>query len=144
VCIYARDKDGRKKGDCNSSALHNLAETNLASTGINVSTEFEGMDRRFPAETELALFRIAQEAIGNIVRHSEAKNAAIELECDADKCVLRVEDDGKGFDVSEIRGIDGSGRGAGLFGLEEGVTWQMVTELLNLSLDKGPELLLRF
>ncbi len=104
------------------AAVHNLAENHLASKGISVSTEFEGMDRRLPPETELSLFRIAQEAIGNIVRHSEAKNATIKLECDADKCVLRVEDDGKGFDVSEIRGIDGSGRGAGLFGMEERVT----------------------
>ncbi len=104
------------------AAVHNLAENHLASKGISVSTEFEGMDRRLPPETELSLFRIAQEAIGNIVRHSEAKNATIKLECDADKCVLRVEDDGKGFDVSEITSIDEGGRGAGLFGMKERVT----------------------
>jgi len=102
------------------------------------------MGQRLPAETELALFRIAQEAIGNIVRHSEAKNAAIKLECDADKCVLRVEDDGKGFDVSEIRGIDGSGRGAGLFGMEERVTMAGGNCAVESQPGQGPELLLRF
>lgn len=80
------------------------------------------MDRRLSPETELSLYRIAQEAISNIVRHSEARNAAIRLECDADKCVLRVEDDGKGFDVSEITSIDERGRGAGMFGMKERVT----------------------
>jgi len=105
-----------------SAAVHNLAENNLASKGINVTTEFEGMDRRLSPETELSLFRIAQEAMSNIVRHSEAKNATITLECDAEKCVLRVEDDGKGFDVNEITSIDQKGRGAGLFGMEERVT----------------------
>jgi signal transduction histidine kinase len=105
-----------------AAAVHNLAETNLSSQGINVSTEFQGMDRRLSPETELSLFRIAQEAISNIVRHSEAKNATIKLDCDADKCVLRVEDDGKGFDVSEITSIDQKGRGAGLFGMKERVT----------------------
>jgi len=104
------------------AAVHNLAETNLSSQGINVSTEFQGMDRRLLPETELSLFRIAQEAISNIVRHSEAKNATIKLECDADKCVLHVEDDGKGFDVSQITSIDQKGRGAGLFGMKERVT----------------------
>jgi len=104
------------------AAIHQLAETTLSSQGVNVSTEFEGMDQRLPAEIELALFRITQEAISNIVRHSEAKNASIRVECNANKCVLHVADDGKGFDVSKITNIDESGRGAGLFGMEERVT----------------------
>ena len=104
------------------AAVRNLAETNLVSKGINVSSEFSGMDRRLPPETELSLFRIAQEAMSNVVKHSEAKSAAIYLECDANKCVLRVEDDGKGFNVSEITSIDQKGRGAGLFGMKERVT----------------------
>jgi signal transduction histidine kinase len=104
------------------AAVHNLAETNLASKGIKVSTEFEGMKQRVSPEIELALFRIAQEAMSNIVRHSEAENAIIHLECNANKCVLRIEDDGKGFNVNEITSIDSRGRGAGLFGMKERVT----------------------
>ncbi len=104
------------------AAIRHLAETTLSSQGVNVSTEFEGMEQRLPAEIELALFRITQEAISNIVRHSEAKNATIHLECNANKCVLHVEDDGKGFDVSKIKSIDERGRGAGLFGMKERVT----------------------
>ena len=104
------------------AAIHNLAETNLTSKGINVSTEFEGMNRRLSPETELSFFRIIQEAMSNIVRHSEAKNVTIRLECDANKCVLRMEDDGKGFNVNEITGIDQKGRGAGLFGMKERIT----------------------
>jgi signal transduction histidine kinase len=104
------------------AAVHNLAETNLAPKGIKVSTEFEGMKQRLSPEIELALFRIAQEAMSNILRHSEAENATIHLECDANKCVLRIEDDGKGFDVNEITSIDSGGRGAGLFGMKERVT----------------------
>ncbi len=104
------------------AAVHNLAETNLASKGIKVSTEFEGMKQRVSPEIELALFRIAQEAMSNIVRHSEAENATIHLECDSNKCVLRIEDDGKGFNVNEITSIGSGGRGAGLFGMKERVT----------------------
>ena len=104
------------------AAIHNLAEANLSSQGIKVSTEFEGMDQRLPAESELALFRITQEAMSNIVRHSKAKNATINIACNANDCILRVEDDGKGFDVNEITSVDKRGRGAGLFGMKERVS----------------------
>ena len=103
------------------AAIHHLAEANFNSQGINASTEFQGMERRLPAESELALFRIIQEAMSNILRHSGAKNATVKIECDVDKCILHVEDDGKGFDVSEITSIDRRGRGAGLFGMKERV-----------------------
>ncbi len=103
------------------AAIHHLAEANFNSQGINASTEFQGMERRLPAESELALFRIIQEAMSNILRHSGAKNATVKIECAADKCILHVEDDGKGFDVSEITSIDRRGRGAGLFGMKERV-----------------------
>lgn len=105
-----------------SAALRNLAESNLASRGIEVTTEFKGLEKRLPTEMELALLRITQEAINNIVRHSEAKKAAISLERNDKECILCVEDDGKGFDVGLIKSIDPTGRGAGLFGMKERVT----------------------
>jgi signal transduction histidine kinase len=104
------------------AAIRNLAETNLSSKGINVTTEFKGMEqRRLSHEAELTLFRVAQEAMSNIVRHSEAKKAIIRLEYNANECILCIEDDGKGFDVNEITRIEKDGRGAGLFGVRERV-----------------------
>lgn len=103
------------------AAIHQLAEANLSSQGINVSSEFRGIDRKLPSEIELAFFRITQEAMSNIIKHSEAKNASIKIECNAKRCILRVEDDGKGFDVGKITSIDRRGRGAGLFGMKERV-----------------------
>ncbi len=102
------------------AAIRHVA-ADLDSQGINVSTSFHKMEQRLPAESELALFRITQEAMSNILRHSEARNAAVRIECAADKCILHVEDDGKGFDVSEITSIDRRGRGAGLYGMKERV-----------------------
>ena len=104
------------------AAIRNLAETNLASRGINITTEFKGIEqRRLSAEAELTLFRVAQETMSNVVRHAEAKNAVIRLECNSDECILCIEDDGKGFNVSEITHIEKDGRGAGLFGVRERV-----------------------
>lgn len=101
------------------AAIRRFAESNLTPRGIAISSQFKGLEQRLPPEMELALFRIVQEAISNIARHSEAKNATIVLEYNANKCTLQVEDDGRGFDINQITSIDSTGRGAGLFGMRE-------------------------
>ena len=102
-----------------AAAIHRYAKDVLQAQGINVSAEFSGTDERFPPEVEVTLFRIAQGAIGNILEHSGAKNASIKLECNANECVLQIEDDGKGFDVSKLTRVEAGGRGAGLFIMRE-------------------------
>jgi signal transduction histidine kinase len=52
-----------------------------------------------PIDTRIVLFRIAQEAITNIVRHSGAKQVEIHLECVEGTVTLLIKDDGRGFDV---------------------------------------------
>lgn len=102
-------------------AIRRYVETWLQPVGINASMQARGGER-LPSEIEVALFRITQEAINNILKHSEAKNVFIDLECDAQRCVLRIEDDGKGFDVQEITKVEKTGRGVGLFSMKERVT----------------------
>ncbi|MCL0088811.1 GAF domain-containing protein [Dehalococcoidia bacterium] len=102
-----------------AAAIYRYAKDTLQAQGINVSTEFRGTDERFPLEVEVTLYRVAQGAIGNILEHSGAKNASIKVECDATGCVLRIEDDGKGFNVSKITQVEPGGRGAGLFTMKE-------------------------
>lgn len=48
--------------------------------------------------SELCLFRIAQEALSNVIRHSSARNAWVRLTCDGEEVVLQIADDGVGFD----------------------------------------------
>jgi len=103
------------------AAIHRYAKDTLQPQDINVSAEFKGTDERLPMEVEVTLFRIAQGAIGNIMEHSQAKNATINVECDANECRLQIEDDGKGFDVSKVTQVESSGRGAGLFTMKERV-----------------------
>lgn len=57
---------------------------------------------RLPAHIEVPLYRVAQEAVTNVVRHAEASNASIVLILRAHEIVLIVEDDGKGFDIEAV------------------------------------------
>lgn len=101
------------------AAIHRYAKDTLQTQGINVTTEFIGTEQRLQPEVEVTLFRIAQGAIGNILEHAKAKNSFIKLDCNAKECVLSVEDDGIGFDVSKLTRVDSRGRGAGLFTMKE-------------------------
>ena len=54
-------------------------------------------------DVQTACFRVAQEAITNIIRHSGAKNVAVEVRCEAERLTLSVRDDGAGFDPAVIQ-----------------------------------------
>lgn len=101
------------------AAIHRYAKDSLEAHGINLSTKFSGLTERLPTEVEVTFFRIAQGLIGNILEHSGASNVSVELACTGGGCVLRIEDDGKGFDVSKLTRVDTSGRGAGVFTMKE-------------------------
>jgi len=103
------------------AAIQRYARESLQARGITVETAFRGMDRRLPPEVEVTLFRVTQGLIGNILEHSQARRATIDLECAGERCVLRVEDDGRGFDVSRLTRVEPGGRGAGLFTMKERV-----------------------
>ena len=100
-------------------AIRHYAETNLTPLGINFSLEVGGIGKALPPEVEVELFRWAQGIMGNIMQHSEAKNATISLRREGNELVIRIGDDGKGFDVSRLTGIEEGGRGAGLFSIKE-------------------------
>ncbi|MCR4393250.1 MAG: GAF domain-containing protein [Dehalococcoidales bacterium] len=104
------------------AAIQRYAKDALQPRGINLSCEFIGTEERLPSEIEITLFRVAQGAIGNILEHSEAKNASIKLVCNSTECVMEIIDDGKGFDVSKLTRVDPSGRGAGVFTMKERVS----------------------
>lgn len=72
----------------------------MASRGrIKVALRLDGTGR-LPAETQIALYRIAQEALNNVVKHARAHEAEVVLDRMPDKVTLVVQDDGRGFDVS--------------------------------------------
>ena len=86
---------------------------------ITARVELIGSQRRLSAETELVLFRIAQEALHNVRRHSQATEAVVRVEFAQRKVKLNVIDNGCGFELPEVLG-DFAGKGKlGLIGMQE-------------------------
>jgi len=87
--------------------------------GIAVEMTARGSVRRFPPEIELVLFRIAQEALRNVWKHSGTSRAWVTVEFGDDKAVLTVKDEGKGFKLPErMEDITVAGK-LGLAGMQE-------------------------
>ena len=101
------------------AAVRQHAKNSLQPLGINVTVEVNGTEMRFPPDVEAALFRVIQGAIGNIIKHSKAKNASIVLVYQPHEFSLSISDDGQGFDVSKLTDVEESGRGRGLFSMRE-------------------------
>jgi len=89
-------------------------------SGMDVSFALDDFAGRLPRETEIALFRVLQEALTNVHRHSGAKRVQIDLTCGHDVALLRVSDDGRGIPSRVLhRFQDGHGGGIGLAGMRE-------------------------
>lgn len=97
-------------------ALPWLFENQRASTGLQVAFRQSGLERRLPAEIEIAVYRIVQESLTNVVRHAGVSAAQVLLRATDSAIVLRVEDEGHGFDAGREAE---SGGGIGLLGMRE-------------------------
>jgi PAS domain S-box-containing protein len=87
------------------AALGWYAEEFSRRTGIDVVLR-DGKDAAadLRPEAAVALFRIAQEALNNVAKHAGAKHVRVELACEAEEIVIRVADDGAGFDPAAAHG----------------------------------------
>ncbi len=104
------------------AAIRWLLDKHLWVKGITYFLNIMGdSDRRFDPHLEATLFRIIQEAIVNIARHSEAENVVVIMKIGANEINLDIEDDGKGFDIRSALKRTEDGRGLGLMGMKERV-----------------------
>jgi len=79
-------------------ALEQLAEDLSGSSGVRIDLETVGCEDRLPWRVETDLFRIAQEAVTNALRHAQADGISVVLDRRDGRLRLVVEDDGRGFD----------------------------------------------
>ncbi len=110
---------------------------------VSISAElhtFGLLDDRLASEAETTLYRIAQEALTNVAKHSHAENVDVILERRSDHVLLIVEDDGVGFDP-----LDESmaSQGFGLLGMQERAALVGATIQIESAVGKGTTVLVR-
>lgn len=89
------------------SALSELCGEFAATGGLEITRDIDRTLPRLAPNIELVCYRVAQEALTNIVRHAHARHARLVLRIDENHLVLRVSDDGRGGVVTDGAGIRG-------------------------------------
>ncbi|TKJ15908.1 sensor histidine kinase [Bacillus subtilis] len=79
----------------------------------------ETEDKRLAPQFEVALFRLAQEAVSNALKHSESEEITVKVEITKDFVILMIKDNGKGFDLKEAK--EKKNKSFGLLGMKERV-----------------------
>jgi PAS domain S-box-containing protein len=102
-----------------ASALRWLADGLRSRSGIEVRLQLPEDLQRLPAEEELAFFRVAQEALTNVHRHSSSPWVAIRLRARAGELVLEIEDGGRGMSRADPAEAVGAALGVGVMGMRE-------------------------
>ena len=116
-----------------AAAVRWYVKETIEPQGLQASMMITGADDRLPHHVETAVFRIVQEALTNILKHAQARRAAIELQMGPSDVRVTIADDGRGFDLSAVTTRrDG---GMGVIGMRERA------ELLGgrLQMTSGPE-----
>jgi signal transduction histidine kinase len=83
--------------------------------GVTIDVDFENVPTALPREISLSLFRVLQEALQNLVKHSGSRRAQVSLSSCADTIELTVKDSGVGFDLDEAS----RGPGIGMISMNE-------------------------
>lgn len=99
-------------------------------TGLSVSLDIRGdLESELPSAITVTLYRILQETLNNIIKHTEAKNVTVLLHLKAGETELKINDDGKGFNSDQLQTT-----GIGIFGMRE----RLQSVGGNLTIDSHP------
>ena len=125
------------------TALDMLARETGQNSGLMVNFEKNGQERRLPREVELSLYRIAQEALTNVVKHSKATRVNLQIDFDGNEIILRVTDNGIGFEIPQSPTDFAPNGHFGLLGIHERVDLIGARLELESAKDRGTRLTVR-
>jgi len=91
------------------AAVRALCKELTQTHGVPIDFTPYQMSDKIPEDTALCLYRIVQEALRNVIKHSRAHRANVELHQSQDALCLRIDDDGTGFDPPMVHGRGGLG-----------------------------------
>lgn len=119
-----------------AAALRWYAEEYERTFGVSLDLDIEEPQEPLPLEVELALFRIAQQALTNSGRHAAASRVRLALTFGDSHAILTVADDGIGYDPERVAGPSRHG-GLGLYGMQERAALLGATFDLDTAPGKG-------
>ncbi len=105
-----------------AASIRSLVRQLKETTPLAISLELPEVPIALSPERAIAVYRIVQEALTNILKHAEASRAWVKLALDDGCLIVQIRDDGRGFQPLALergRKHDADGRGLGLFGMEE-------------------------
>ena len=102
-----------------SGALRWYTEGLVERSGMDIRLSIADDFGRLPSDIELVMFRLVQECLTNIHRHSGSRSAAIEVARDEKGVFLSVKDQGKGMSAEELADVRSGGAGVGIRGMRE-------------------------
>ncbi len=103
-------------------ALRWYTERQAALAGLQAEVRADPLEQRLDPMIETECFRVAQEALTNVVKHAKARTVTVELTTNDEQLHLSVRDDGVGFDVAGLREKAVRGASLGLLSMEERAT----------------------
>jgi two-component system NarL family sensor kinase len=104
-----------------SSALSWYMQGLAERSSVEIDLKISGNFGRLPPEMELLIFRLVQECLTNIHRHSGSKTALIRIEREENAVHVKVEDQGRGMSPERLAEIQSHGTGVGIRGMRERV-----------------------
>jgi signal transduction histidine kinase len=102
-----------------ADACHSFCWQFQARTNLVVKTRFARLAQRCPPAMELNLFRIVQEALNNVEKHARAKTVRLQITFQQGGLMLRIQDDGRGFDPKAVKPDRRKREGVGLGNIRE-------------------------
>jgi PAS domain S-box-containing protein len=102
-----------------SSALDWYVQGLKERSGLDIDLRITENFERLPADMELVVFRLVQESLTNVHRHSGSKTASIRVAREADRVIVEVQDEGSGMSAERLAEIQSKGTGVGIMGMRE-------------------------
>lgn len=115
-----------------SDLIQQLVEAALARKKLEIEMDVDEIDNLRP-DVQVTFYRVAQESINNSLKHSEAKSLTVKLKSQEGNIMLFVGDDGKGFDVNDVK------TGLGLSAMQERADNISATLTLESTPDEGTQ-----
>ncbi len=122
-----------------TKAIGELLEKIEDNSALEIDEELEDIDDLFEKEAEISIYRIIQESLNNILKHSDATKARVSIVKTERSVKIEIADNGKGFDVNSASQTNGRG-GFGLLGMSERVRMLGGTMTIESAVGQGTKI----